>query len=571
MTDKLSANERIKEASDYLRGTLAEGLSDEISGAIVEDDQQLVKFHGMYLQDDRDLRAERGRKKLEKAFAFMLRVRVSGGVLTWEQWLALDRVARDYGNGTMRLTTRQTVQLHGVIKSNLKATLKGIDTALLNTIAACGDVNRNVMCNPNPYQSRAHAAALDLSRAISDHLTPRTGAYREIWLDGERIAGGEEDNVEPIYGKTYLPRKFKIAVAVPPSNDVDVYANDLGFIAIINDDGDIAGWNVTAGGGMGMTHGEPDTYPRTADVLGFCRTDNAVAVAEAVVTVQRDWGNRSNRKHARLKYTIEDRGLDAFRAEVERRAGVKFEPACPHVFTTMGDRYGWTEGDNGRAHLTVFVENGRVQDAGPGAQQMTALRRLAELDIGDIRITPNQNLVIANIPVELRETVTRIAAESGLLPPQSGLRRNSMACVALPTCGLALAESERYLPDLIGVLDERLTAHGLSTDDIVIRMTGCPNGCARPYLAEIGLVGKGPGRYNLYLGAAFDGSRLSKLYAEDLEHAGIVAALDPIFAAYAAQRQPGERFGEFTIRADFVARTGNGRDFHANIGKARAA
>jgi len=571
MTDEVSRNERIKEASDYLRGTLAEELHDEITGAIVEDDQQLVKFHGMYLQDDRDLRAERGRKKMEKAFAFMLRVRISGGVLTPAQWLALDRVARDYGNGTMRLTTRQTVQLHGVIKSNLKTTLKAIDRALLNTIAACGDVNRNVMCNPNPYQSGAHAAALDLARAISDHLEPHTGAYREIWLDGERLAGGDEEGVEPIYGKTYLPRKFKIAVAVPPSNDVDVFANDLGFIAIADDAGQVEGWNVAAGGGMGMTHGESDTYPRTADVLGFCQTRDAVAVAEAVVTVQRDWGNRANRKHARLKYTIEDRGLDAFRAEVERSAGIKFAPARPYGFTSMGDRYGWSDGDDGRAHLTVFVENGRVRDAGPGAQQLSALRRIAELGVGDIRLTPNQNIIVANIPAELRDEVAHIAAENGLLTPSSGLRRNSMACVALPTCGLALAESERYLPELIGALDERLAAHGLSTDDIVIRMTGCPNGCARPYLAEIGLIGKGPGRYNLYLGAAFDGTRLSKLYAEDLDHAGIVATLDPVFAAYAKERRPDERFGEFTIRAGFVARTGNGRDFHADTGKGRAA
>ena len=564
MTDELSRNERIKEASDYLRGTLAEGLREEITGAIIEDDAQLVKFHGMYLQDDRDLRPERTRKKMEKAFAFMIRVRIPGGVLTPKQWLALDKVARLYGNGTMRLTTRQTVQLHGVIKSNLKATLKAIDIVLLNSIAACGDINRNVMCNVLPEQSRSHAGALGLARAISDHLLPRTPAYREIWLDGERIAGGEEEVVEPIYGKTYLPRKFKIVVAVPPSNDVDVFAHDLGYIAIEDDAGNVAGWNVSVGGGMGMTHGEENTYPRTADVMGFCATAEAVKIAEAVVTVQRDWGDRKNRKHARLKYTIEDRGLDAFRSEVERRAGVKLDPARPFTFTSTGDRYGWSEATEGRAHLTLFVQNGRVRDLA-GAAQQTALRAIAQSHEGEFRITPNQNLVIANVPISQQAQIERIAREAVLLAPWSGLRRNSIACVALPTCGLALAESERYLPDVLNDLDQRLAALGLSADDIVIRMTGCPNGCARPYLAEIGLVGKGPARYNLYIGAAFDGSRLNKLYAEDLDHAGIIAALEPLFAAYAAERQKGERFGDFVIRAGFVAASGNGREFHANV------
>jgi len=570
MTDEVSRNERIKEASDYLRGTLAEGLREEITGAIVEDDAQLVKFHGMYLQDDRDLRPERARKKMEKAFSFMIRVRIPGGVLNPQQWLALDEVARVYGNGTMRLTTRQTVQLHGVIKSNLKATLRGIDKVLLNSIAACGDINRNVMCNVLPEQSRAHAMALEMARAISDDLLPHTPAYREIWLDGERIAGGEEEVVEPIYGKTYLPRKFKIVVAVPPSNDVDIFAHDLGYIAITDNTGNLAGWNVTVGGGMGMTHGEPETYPRTADVMGFCETKDAVKIAEAVVTVQRDWGDRKNRKHARLKYTIEDRGLDNFRAEVERRAGVKLGSPKPFTFTSTGDRFGWSEGIDGRGHLTLFVQNGRVHDVAGSAQQ-TALRAIAQVHEGDFRITPNQNLVIANVPTEQQPEIERIAREANLLAPWSGLRRNSMACVALPTCGLALAESERYLPDLLTALDERLAAHGLSADDIVIRMTGCPNGCARPYLAEIGLVGKGPGRYNLYLGAAFDGSRMNKLYAEDLDHAGIVAALDPVLSAYAAERQKGERFGDFTIRGGFVVASGNGADFHANTFKRRVS
>jgi sulfite reductase (NADPH) hemoprotein beta-component len=565
MTDEVSRNERIKEASDYLRGTLAEGLREEITGGIVEDDQQLVKFHGMYLQDDRDLRSERTRKKMEKAFSFMIRVRIPGGVLSPAQWLALDHVARTYGNGTMRLTTRQTVQLHGIIKSNLKATLKEIDDVLLGSIAACGDVNRNVMCGANPDRSPAHAAALDLARAISDHLTPRTGAYREIWLDGEKIAGGEDEVVEPIYGKTYLPRKFKIVVAVPPSNDVDVFAHDLGFIAILGGKGEVTGWNVTVGGGMGMTYGEPDTYPRTADLMGFCTTKDAVAIAEAVVTVQRDWGDRANRKHARLKYTIEDRGLDFFRAEVVRRFGVALEPAQPFAFTSTGDRYGWSNGADGRSHLTLYVENGRIRDH-EGSMQMSALRQIAQSHDCEFRITPNQNLIVANIATGKQADFHWIAKESGLLAPWSGLRRNAMACVALPTCGLALAESERYLPDLLTALEERLAVQGLSADDIVIRMTGCPNGCARPYLAEIGLVGKGPGRYNLYLGAAYDGSRLSKLYAEDVEHTGIIAALDPIFKAYAGSRQKGERFGDFVIRAGYVAATSNGRDFHANVG-----
>jgi sulfite reductase (NADPH) hemoprotein beta-component len=570
MGTDVSRNERIKEASRFLRGTLPEGLAEIATGAISEDDAQLVKFHGTYLQDDRDLRAERTKKKLEKAFAFMVRLRLPGGVCTPAQWLALDQIARDYANGTLRLTTRQTFQFHGIIKSNLKTSMQAIDAALLDTLAACGDVNRNVLATSNPHQSRAHRAALDLAHAISDQLLPRTPAYREIWLDGEKILGGEEGEVvEPIYGTTYLPRKFKTVVAVPPANDVDVFAQDLGFIAILDPDGHVAGWNVTVGGGMGMTHGEPDTYPRTADVMGFCLTGDAVAVAEAVVTVQRDWGDRANRKHARLKYTIEDRGLSAFRAEVERRVGKPLQPPRPFAFTSTGDRYGWTEGEDGRAHLTLFVENGRVRDYDGGPAMLAGLRAIAEAHDGEFRLTANQNVIIANVRPESRAAIARLVAEHGLDRHATALRRNALACVALPTCGLALAESERYLPALVTALEARLAAHGLADDEITIRMTGCPNGCARPYLAEIGLVGKGPGRYNLYLGAAFDGSRLSKLYAEDLEHDGIVAALEPLFAAYAAERLQAERFGAFLIRTRRVAQTGNGRDFHANTGPLR--
>ena len=571
LDDKRSGNERIKEASDYLRGTIVDGLRDAVTGGISENDAQLVKFHGMYLQDDRDLRGERGRKKMEKAFSFMIRVRIPGGVCTPWQFLNLNHIARTYGNGTMRLTTRQTFQLHGIIKSNLKATMREIDEVLLTTIAACGDVNRNVICNPNSSPSPAHAASLALARALSDHLLPRTPAYREIWLDGERIAGGEGEIVEPIYGKTYLPRKFKIVIAVPPSNDVDVYAHDLGFIAIVDGKGKIEGYDVLVGGGMAMTHGEPETYPRTADLMGFCRPDQAIAVAEAVITVQRDWGNRVDRKHARLKYTIEDRGLDAFRAEVERRSNVTLAEARPFTFTSTGDRYGWTESEDGGAHLTLFVENGRVRDVPRGAQWLTGLRRIAEVHDGDFRLTANQNLIIANVPKNKREVIEALVTEHGLTMGASALRRNAMACVALPTCGLALAESERYLPDLVSALERRLDAYGLADDDIVIRMTGCPNGCARPFIAEIGLVGKGPGRYNLYLGGAFNGSRLSKLYAENLDHGAIIANLDPIFAAYKSERQEGERFGDYTVRAGFIAASLNGPAFHTDTGPRRSA
>ena len=566
MPEELSRNERIKEASAYLRGTLAEGLRDEITGGITEADAQLVKFHGMYLQDDRDLRSERGRQKMEKAYSFMIRLRVPGGVCTPAQFLKIDHIARTYGNGTMRLTTRQTFQLHGVIKTNLKATLRKIDEALLTTIAACGDVNRNVMCNPNPYQSRAHAAASALARALSDHLLPRTPAYREIWLDGERIIGGEEAVVEPIYGKTYLPRKFKIVIAVPPSNDVDVYAHDLGFIAILNEKDEIDGYNVAVGGGMGMAHGELQTYPRTADVMGFCRPDQAIAVAEGVVTVQRDWGDRVDRKHARLKYTIEDRGLDAFRAEVERRSGVKLAQAKRCIFTSTGDRYGWTESENGRAHLTLFIENGRVKDVPGGVQWLTGLRRIAEGHDGDFRLTANQNLILANITAEARPQIEAILKAHGVsITASSGLRRNSMACVALPTCGLALAEAERYLPDLITALEDVLDKAGLRDADIVMRMTGCPNGCSRPYLAEIGLVGRGPGLYNLYLGAAFDGTRLNKLYAQNVDNAKILKLLEPLIVQYANERNEGERFGDFMIRAGFVTATPAGNRFHEDV------
>lgn len=560
---QLSRNETIKAQSRLLRGTIAEGLRDQVTGAIAEDDTQLTKFHGIYQQDDRDLRGERAKKKLEKAFMFMARLRVPGGILTPAQWLALDKMAADRGNGTLRLTTRQTIQFHGIIKSNLRPAIQAIHAAMLDTIAACGDVNRNVIASTIPQHARLHGEIAASARAISEHLLPKTRAWHEVWIDGEKVTGGEQED-EPILGRTYLPRKFKIAIALPPQNDTDVFAHEIGLIAVV-EDGSIAGYNVVVGGGMGMTHGEPDTFPRTGDVIGFCTPGQVVDVCEKIVTIQRDWGDRADRKHARLKYTIERAGLERFVREMVSRLGYTLQRARPYVFERTGDPIGWVEGENGLAHYFLFVENGRVRGS-----LLNALRQIAAIHKGRFIITTNQNLIVADVAPEYRDAIDRLLREAQPAAP-SLLRRNAMACVALPTCGLALAESERYLPQLITALDAEIERCGLTQDEIIIRMTGCPNGCARPYLAEIGLVGTGPGRYNLYLGGAFDGTRLSKLYRRDLGHAEIVAALKPLFAGYAADRQKGERFSDFVIRTSVVRATTGGNRFHEDLAPELAA
>ncbi|HMP72136.1 MAG TPA: assimilatory sulfite reductase (NADPH) hemoprotein subunit [Kiritimatiellia bacterium] len=556
--------ERIKDKSRFLRGTITEGLADPVTGAISESDGILTKFHGTYQQDDRDLRDERRKQKLEPLYSFMIRVRVPGGVCTPAQWLEMDRLATTYANHTIRLTTRQAFQLHGVLKRNLKTTIAEINHALMDTIAACGDVNRNVMCNPNPYQSHLHAEVYEVTKAISDHLTPRTRAYHEIWLDGEKVAGGEaKDNEEPIYGKHYLPRKFKTAVAVPPSNDVDIFANDLGFIAV-EEDGKLAGFNVTVGGGLGMTHSEPATYPRLADVIGFTPTDKVLQVAEEIVKIQRDFGDRVNRKHARFKYTIDDRGIAWFKEELNQRLGWKLGKVRPYAFDHSGDRYGWVEGTNKRWHLTLFIQNGRVKDM-EGYPLMTGLREIAKIHDGDFRLTANQNLIIGNVSAKKKPAIEKLLKKYGMqdTDQQSALRLNAMACVAFPTCGLAMAESERYLPGLITKLEKVLEEEGLRDEPILIRMTGCPNGCARPYLGEIGFVGKAPGRYNLYLGAGFRGDRLNKLYRENVNEQQILEELTPILRRYAKEREAGERFGDFVIRKKYVKAVKEGKDFHA--------
>lgn len=553
---KPTAVEHIKAGSNFLRGSIVASLADSATGALAPDDTQLSKFHGFYQQDDRDLREERRRQLLEPDYQFMIRARVPGGVCAPQQWLALDAIARQWANGTVRLTTRQAFQLHGVLKRDLKASIRAINDSLLDTLAACGDVNRNVLCTALPEASALHRQVGALAAAVSRHLTPSTTAYHEIWLSDDsgrhnvaiRQRSGSGD-AEPIYGPTYLPRKFKLGFAVPPRNDVDLFAQDLGFIAV-SENGALAGFTVLVGGGMGVTHGDPATYPRLASVVGFCAPDQVIAVAEAVVTIQRDFGDRSERKHARLKYTIDDHGLDWFHDQLEQRLGFALEPARPFEFTHTGDRYGWQRSDDGRWHLALFIENGRVEDRG-AARQLTGLRAIAEIHRGEFRLTANQNVIIAGVAEADRPAIDRLVSEHGLDLYQraSPLRLHAMACVGLPTCGLAMAESERYLPALVGRLETLLERHDLARQAITLRMTGCPNGCARPYLGEIGLVGKAPGRYNLHLGAAANGTRLNHLWRENIDEDGLLEELDTLFAAYATQRAADESFGDFVARA----------------------
>lgn len=558
-----SKNEAIKKESNYLRGNLKEEMENPLSAGLPEKENILLKFHGSYLQDDRDLRNERAKQKLEPAYQFMVRVRLPGGVASPEQWLVMDELSDKYGNGTLKLTTRQTFQMHGILKWNMKKTIQTINNTLMDTIAACGDVNRNVMCNVNPDQSELHAEVYEWTKKLSNGLLPRTRAYHEIWLDEEKVAGTpDREEVEPMYGPVYLPRKFKIGVAVPPSNDVDVFSQDLGFIAIV-EDGKLSGFNIAIGGGMGMTHGDKSTYPQLGKIIGFCKPEQIFDVAEKVITIQRDYGNRSNRKNARFKYTVDRLGLAAVKEELENRLGWQLEEAKPFKFENNGDRYGWVKGINGKWHFTVFVEGGRVKDH-ENYQLKTGLREIAKIHKGDFRLTPNQNVIIANISSRNKKKITELLDKYGLTDGKihSALRRNSMACVALPTCGLAMAEAERYLPVLIDKIEEILDENGLREEEITIRMTGCPNGCARHALGEIGFIGKSVGKYNMYLGAAFDGSRLSKLYRENIGEEEILKELRYLLPLYAKEREDGERFGDFVIRKGIVKATTDGTNFH---------
>ena len=566
--------EDIKQQSARLRGTLLDSLANPVTGALAEGDQTLIKYHGSYQQDDRDIREERRQQKLEPAFSFMIRTRTPGGTVTPAQWLKLDTIATTFSERGLRITTRQAFQFHGVIKGELKATMQAINATLMDTLAACGDVNRNIAVSANPHLSQLHGTVHAQAAALSKHLLPNSRAYYEIWLDEEKVADSGEE-AEPIYGDAYLPRKFKIGFAIPPDNDVDVFAQDLGFIAIANDDGTLAGYDVTIGGGMGATHGDAETYPRLAEAVGFIGTNDVVAIAEAVVTTQRDWGNRAVRKRARLKYTIDDHGLDAFKAEVERRSGIRFAPAHTFAFDHNGDRFGWSEGHDGHWHLTLRIMAGRfwdravessalessAQESGEEIRHLSGMRAIAHL-LGDsgseaeFRLTANQNLVIANVAPAQRDAIDALVAEYGLDMHRraSAVRKNALACVALPTCGLAMAEAERYLPAFIDRFETLLARHQLDDANIHIRLSGCPNGCSRPYLGEIALVGKAPGRYNLMLGADHRGQRLNALYRENIDEAAILDALDPLLARYAGERNADERFGDFLFNNGLVPR-----------------
>ncbi|MBS0456698.1 MAG: NADPH-dependent assimilatory sulfite reductase hemoprotein subunit [Proteobacteria bacterium] len=572
--------EAIKAASGRLRGTIGESLADPLTGALREDDRVLLKFHGSYQQDDRDVREERRLAKLEPDFSFMIRIRTPGGLLTPEQWLALDAIARAHAQRGLRITTRQTIQFHGVQKHALKTTMQAIDASGIDTIAACGDVNRNIVVAANPASSGLHAQVHAQAAALAVRLLPRTRAWHETWLDAPPGADSGSEH-EPHYGATYLPRKFKIGFAIPPWNDIDVFAQDLGFIAVIDDAaGALVGYDVVIGGGMGATHGDATTYPRLATTIGSITPDHVEAVALAVLTTQRDHGDRDNRQHARLKYTLDDRGVAWFRGEVERRAGLTFAPPRAVTFADNGDRFGWSEDANGRWNLGLRIPAGRVLDE-PGAQWQSGLRAVAESllagtravhkhgcvrgELGEpdtagdrapmFRLTANQNLVIAGVTAAQRSRIDALLRAHGIdLHRRAGpVRLHALACVALPTCGLAMAEAERYLPTFVERIEALLEEHDLDDAPIHLRISGCPNGCSRPYLGEIALVGKAPGRYNLLLGADHRGQRLNVLYRENVDEAAILAALDPLFSLYADERDPGERFGDFLLRAGVIA------------------
>ena len=546
---KLSDAERLKKESNYLRGTIVEDLDNGLTGGFTGDNFLLIRFHGMYQQDDRDIRAERAEQKLEPRHAMMLRCRLPGGIITPTQWLAIDKFAANNTiYGSIRLTNRQTFQFHGILKKNVKPAHQMLHEVGLDALATANDVNRNVLCTSNPIESELHQEAYEWAKKLSEHLLPQTRAYAEIWWDKEKVATTDK---EPILGETYLPRKFKTTVVVPPHNDIDLHANDMNFVAIA-ENGKLIGFNLLVGGGLSLEHGNKATYARTASEFGFLPLDQTLAVAEAVVTTQRDWGNRTDRKNAKTKYTLERVGVETFKAEVEKRAGFTFEPIRPYEFTTRGDRFGWVKGIDNQWHLTLFIENGRLLDY-PDRPLKRGIAEIAKIHQGDFRLTANQNLIVAGVPESEKAKVEAIARSHGLMENVTAQRENSMACVAFPTCPLAMAEAERFLPDFVTRVEAIMNEHGVGDEHIVLRVTGCPNGCGRAMLAEIGLVGKAPGRYNLHLGGNRSGTRIPRMYRENINESEILATIDELVGRWATERQAAEGFGDFTIRAGIVA------------------
>ena len=558
----LSDNERLKRESNFLRGTIKLDLKNQITGGFTNDNFQLIRFHGMYQQDDRDIRAERAKQKLEPLHNVMLRARMPGGIISPQQWLAIDKFSDEHTSyGSIRLTTRQTFQFHGVLKPNIKLMHQTLNAIGIDSIATAGDVNRNVLCTSNPIESELHQEAYEWAKKISEHLLPKSRAYAEIWLDGEKVETTDE---EPILGSNYLPRKFKTTVVIPPNNDIDVHANDLNFVAIA-EDGKLIGFNVLVGGGLAMTHGDTSTYPRKADDFGFISLDKTLDVAAAVVTTQRDWGNRSNRKNAKTKYTLDRVGIDVFKAEVEKRANVQFLNSRPYEFKTRGDRIGWLKGIDGNYHLSLFIENGRLLDF-PNKPLKSGVAQIAKIHKGDFRMTANQNLIVAGVTADQKDKIDAIARAHGLVDDTVSLQRqNSMACVAFPTCPLAMAEAERILPQFVTDVEGILKKHSLpEQDNIILRVTGCPNGCGRAMLAEVGLVGKAPSRYNLHIGGNRAGTRVPKMYKENITDKQILEELDTLIGRWATERDENESFGDFTIRVGIIEEVIiSKRDFYA--------
>lgn len=544
----LSAVERIKTQSNGLRGTIREDLLNELTGAVIEENANLFKFHGMYLQDDRDRREERAAKKLERLYSFMIRLRLPGGFMTPEQWLATHDVAGKNSTGVIKITTRQTIQLHGLLKNKVKPTIQAFNLAKLDSIATCGDVNRNVICAAHPKQSPVHQQIFEYADKISELLKPKTRAYYEIWLDEEKISEKTED--DPLYQDRYLPRKFKIGIGIPPNNDVDVLINDLALIAIVENN-ELKGFNIGIGGGLSSTHGNPEHYPRLASIIGFTDTEEkTLKVIYEILTVQRDFGDRTDRKKARIKYTVDRLGVDAFKKEVEKRVGFQLEEAKPVTFNDRKDLYGWEQNHEGLWYYTVFLENGRVLDH-EDVKLKTAFYEIAKTGKANFRFTCNQNLILSDIKDRDKKKIESILKKYGVIDHTNNasvVRKNSIACVALNTCPLALAEAQRYLPDLISKIEPLLEKYNLQEEEIIIRMTGCPNGCGRSSNSEIGFIGTSLGHYNMHIGGDHLGLRLNTKYKENLDEEAILKELDFLFKEFKEQRQNGESFGDFSNR-----------------------